>query len=528
MKDRCARGAPLRRRCAGPGPYSAPPSSIHVSRWAFGPRALDPQRKAGRSREPGGDAEHAGRAQSRPRSSDSSPMMCVFGSCELDAGWRLRVFSVTVCKPSDSVTLSHLPTTPRGGPRQLGRPSVLSLRSSDTGHADPLRNAEIWSAGRRVGRFSPGSFWRAPMAVAPTRSPSSSGHAADPCHGGESDLRREVRMRFTTCCAPTTDRKLPDEKVEELIRTTLQVTASPRWSTRSRRYASTSRRRRLAAIRAVKLVAERLTQIAKRSGAILWLVGQATKNGRLAGTDGSGAHRRLHRRMGRARRVLTVTACLADARTASAPSMARGMFEMTASGPRRDRRSWCRGPSRKPAWFAALRAPSGPSPPKHDRPVVAEVQALVCADASGTRSVSSGVDPAQLALVLGVLERRARSAPCAQHMPSRAKRAMDAAGVEEHADQEGPRTIGKPRASRLFLAGSRGPRFPLISASISVFVTARTNPRTNPLTNDGPRRARGTHGADSRVRRTVATMPGTAHSRSAPIARWAGVPAGPP
>ena len=161
-------------------------------------------------------------------------------------------------------------------------------------------------------------------------------------------------------------------------------------------------------IRQVKLVAERLTEIAKAQDLVLWLVGQATKDGRIAGplaaahavdtvlwfeTDASGAYRVLRALKNR-----------------FGPAGELAVFEMRAgglaevldpsalfAGARRDR-------ARPPGSAWALVA-------EHARPLVLEVQALVTGGGekksdAPSRRVASGIEAGRLALLLAVLEQR--------------------------------------------------------------------------------------------------------------------------
>jgi DNA repair protein RadA/Sms len=163
-------------------------------------------------------------------------------------------------------------------------------------------------------------------------------------------------------------------------------------------------------VRQVKLVADRLTALAKSSDLILWLVGQATKDGRIAGplaaehavdtvlwfeTDTSGGYRVLRAIKNR-----------------FGPAGELAVFEMRASGlaevldpsalfagARRDR-------ARPPGSAWALVA-------ENARPLVIEVQALVTGERKGdapARRVASGIEAGRLALLLAVLEQRAELA----------------------------------------------------------------------------------------------------------------------
>ena len=160
-------------------------------------------------------------------------------------------------------------------------------------------------------------------------------------------------------------------------------------------------------VRQVKVIAERLTAYAKARGLILWLVGQATKDGRIAGplaaahavdtvcwfeTDTSGAYRMLR-----------------SLKNRFGPAGELALFEMRASGlrevldpsalfvgARRDR-------ARPPGSAWALSAELA-------RPLVLEAQALVTSDREGDappRRVASGIEAGRLSLLLGVLAERA-------------------------------------------------------------------------------------------------------------------------
>lgn len=157
-------------------------------------------------------------------------------------------------------------------------------------------------------------------------------------------------------------------------------------------------------VRAVKIVAERLTHLAKETGVVLWLVGQATKDGRLAGPmaaahfvdtvvwferDPSGAYRVLH-----------------GLKNRFGPEQEVAMFEMGEEG-----LVEVADPSAR-----IVGARLGERPPgsvwtvvaEQDRPLIAEVQAFETAEPSGSsgRRVASGVDAGRLTLLLGILERR--------------------------------------------------------------------------------------------------------------------------
>lgn len=164
-------------------------------------------------------------------------------------------------------------------------------------------------------------------------------------------------------------------------------------------------------VRQVKLVAERLTALGKAHDLVLWLVGQATKDGRIAGplaaahavdtvlwfeTDASGAYRvlrALKNRFGPAGELAVFemrTGGLAEVLDPSA------LF----AGARRDR-------TRPPGSAWALVA-------EHARPLVLEVQALVTGGEkkgdAPSRRVASGIEAGRLALLLAVLEQRAELA----------------------------------------------------------------------------------------------------------------------
>ncbi len=158
-------------------------------------------------------------------------------------------------------------------------------------------------------------------------------------------------------------------------------------------------------VRAVKLVAERLTHLAKETGVVLWLVGQATKDGRLAGPmaaahfvdtvvwferDPSGAYRVLH-----------------GLKNRFGPEQEVAFFEMREEG-----LAEIADPSAR-----IVGARLGPRPSgsvwtvvaEQDRPLIAEVQAFETPEPSGSsgRCVASGIDSGRLTLLLGILERRA-------------------------------------------------------------------------------------------------------------------------
>lgn len=164
-------------------------------------------------------------------------------------------------------------------------------------------------------------------------------------------------------------------------------------------------------VRQVKLVAERLTALGKAQGLALWLVGQATKDGRIAGplaaahavdtvlwfeADASGAYR-----------------VLSALKNRFGPAGELALFEMRAhglsevrdpsalfSGARRDR-------ARPPGSAWALVA-------EHARPLVLEVQALVVSGEkkgdAPARRVASGIEAGRLSLLIAVLEQRAELA----------------------------------------------------------------------------------------------------------------------
>lgn len=161
-------------------------------------------------------------------------------------------------------------------------------------------------------------------------------------------------------------------------------------------------------VRQVKLVAERLTALGKAHDLVVWLVGQATKDGRIAGplaaahavdtvlwfeTDASGAYRvlrALKNRFGPAGELAVFemrTGGLAEVQDPSA------LF----AGARRDR-------ARPPGSAWALVA-------EHARPLVLEVQALVTGGEkkgdTPSRRVASGIEAGRLALLLAVLHQRA-------------------------------------------------------------------------------------------------------------------------
>lgn len=164
-------------------------------------------------------------------------------------------------------------------------------------------------------------------------------------------------------------------------------------------------------VRQVKLVAERLTALGKANDVVLWLVGQATKDGRIAGplaaahavdsvlwfeADASGGYRvlsALKNRFGPAGEL------------AIFEMGARGLVEVLDpsalfAGARRER-------ARPPGSAWALVA-------EHARPLVLEVQALVVpherkGDAP-PRRVASGIEAGRLSLLLAVLEQRAELA----------------------------------------------------------------------------------------------------------------------
>ena len=155
----------------------------------------------------------------------------------------------------------------------------------------------------------------------------------------------------------------------------------------------------------VKAAAERLTAIGKATGTIVWCVGQATKDGKLAGPlaaahavdtllwlerDASGGYRivrSLKNRFG------------PEGELALFEMRAAGLVEVTDPsalfvGARRDRAR----PAGS-AWAAVAEA---------SQPLVLEVQALVTeASLTAPRRLASGVEPGRLALLLAVLERRA-------------------------------------------------------------------------------------------------------------------------
>jgi len=157
-------------------------------------------------------------------------------------------------------------------------------------------------------------------------------------------------------------------------------------------------------VRAVKLVAERLTQIAKATGVVAWLVGQATKDGRFAGPmaashvvdtlvwferDPSGAYRVLH-----------------GLKNRFGPEQEVALFEM-----REDGLSEVADPSARILGGRLGQRPAGSVwtvVAEQDRPMVAEVQAFETPEPAGTsgRRVVSGVDASRLTLLLGILERR--------------------------------------------------------------------------------------------------------------------------
>lgn len=167
----------------------------------------------------------------------------------------------------------------------------------------------------------------------------------------------------------------------------------------------------IGSVRQVKLVAERLTALGKSHDVVLWLVGQATKDGRIAGplaaahavdtvlwfeADATGAYRvlsALKNRFGPAGEL------------ALFEMGARGLVEVLDpsalfAGARRDR-------ARPPGSAWALVA-------EHARPLVLEVQALVVpSERKGDappRRVASGIEAGRLSLLLAVLEQRAELA----------------------------------------------------------------------------------------------------------------------
>ena len=158
-------------------------------------------------------------------------------------------------------------------------------------------------------------------------------------------------------------------------------------------------------VRAVKLVAERLTHLAKETGIVLWLVGQATKDGRLAGPmaaahfvdtvvwferDPSGAYRVLH-----------------GLKNRFGPEQEVAFFEMREEG-----LVEVADPSARLVGSRLGPRPSGSAwtvVAEQDRPLIAEVQAFETPEPSGAsgRRVASGIDAGRLTLLLGILERRA-------------------------------------------------------------------------------------------------------------------------
>ena len=132
-------------------------------------------------------------------------------------------------------------------------------------------------------------------------------------------------------------------------------------------------------MRTVAGVAERLTQVAKSLDVSLWLVGQATKDGRLAGPNAA-AH-------------------IADTLLWFEHERAAGYRVLRAdadpSSPLVRRR---RGPRPAGAIWAVMA--------DKDRPVAVEVHALVgSASEAAPRRIASGIDTQRLALVLAILSR---------------------------------------------------------------------------------------------------------------------------
>ncbi len=160
-------------------------------------------------------------------------------------------------------------------------------------------------------------------------------------------------------------------------------------------------------VRQVKAIAERLTSCAKARGFALWLVGQATKDGRIAGplaaahavdtviwfeADPSGAYRTIR---------------ASKNRFGAAGELA--LFEMRSTGlvevsdPSalfvRARRESARPPGSAWAMVAELA-----------QPLVLEAQALVVGEqrrGDAPRRVAAGIDTGRLSLLIAVLERRA-------------------------------------------------------------------------------------------------------------------------
>jgi len=153
--------------------------------------------------------------------------------------------------------------------------------------------------------------------------------------------------------------------------------------------------------RTVAVVAERLTQAAKKHDVGLWLVGQATKDGRLAGPNAA-AHvvdtlLWFERELAADVRVLRA----AKNRFGSVGEV--GLFRMGPDGltdvsdPSRPLVGG-RGPARPGSVWAVVC--------DEDRPVAVEVQALVGPPRdSAPKRMASGVDAQRLALVLAVLSR---------------------------------------------------------------------------------------------------------------------------
>ena len=154
--------------------------------------------------------------------------------------------------------------------------------------------------------------------------------------------------------------------------------------------------------RTVAVVAERLTHVAKSLDVSLWLVGQATKDGRLAGPNAA-AHivdtlLWFERERAEGYRVLRAD----KNRYGSVGEV--GLFRMEARGlsdvadpssPLLRRR---RGPRPAGAVWAVVA--------DKDRPVVVEVHALVGPSSDATpKRIASGVDAQRLALVLAILTR---------------------------------------------------------------------------------------------------------------------------
>jgi len=155
-------------------------------------------------------------------------------------------------------------------------------------------------------------------------------------------------------------------------------------------------------MRTVAGVAERLTQVAKSLDVSLWLVGQATKDGRLAGPNAA-AHIADTLLWFEHERAAGYRVLRADKNRFGSVGEV-GLFQMSERGlrdvadpssPLVRRR---RGPRPAGAIWAVMA--------DKDRPVAVEVHALVgSASEAAPRRIASGIDTQRLALVLAILSR---------------------------------------------------------------------------------------------------------------------------